>query len=92
MIILCLMAMGLGSVLRIRLCLALGFAGLMVDLVSLLYKVLVLMERSARMTVVGSLVLLLGAALVFGATYYKTNKARTDALLDQCRLKLAQWQ
>jgi hypothetical protein len=92
MIILCLMAMGLGSVLRIRLYLALGFAGLMVDLVSLLYKVLVLMERSARMTVVGSLVLLIGAALVFGAIYYKTNKARIDALLDQCRFKLAQWQ
>jgi hypothetical protein len=92
MIILCLMAMGLGSILRIRLYLALGFAGLMVDLVSLLYKVLVLMERSARMTVVGSLVLLIGAALVFGAIYYKTNKARIDALLDDCRLKLAQWQ
>jgi hypothetical protein len=36
--------------------------------------------------------LLLGAALVFGAIYYKTNKARTDALFDEYRLKLAQWQ
>jgi hypothetical protein len=92
MIILCLLVMGLGSFLRIRLYLALGFAGLMVDLVSLLYKVLVLMERSARMTVVGSLVLLIGAAVVFGAIYYKTNKASLDALADKLRLKLATWQ
>ena len=92
MIVLCLMAMGLGSAMRIRLYLVLGFAGLMVDLVSLLYKVLILMERSARMTVVGSLVLLIGAALVFGAIYYKTNKARIDEWIGQRRLKLAQWQ
>jgi hypothetical protein len=92
MILLCLLAMGLGSVLWIRLYLALGFAGLMVDLVSLLYKVLVLMERSARMTVVGSLVLLIGAILVFGAIYYKTSKARIDDMISRWRLKLAQWQ
>ena len=92
MILLCLLSMGLGSVLRIRLYLALGFSGLMVDLISLLYKVLVLMERSARMTVVGSLVLLIGALLVFGAIYYKTSKPRIDALVSRWRLKLAQWQ
>jgi hypothetical protein len=92
MILLCLLSMGLGSLLRIRLYLALGFAGLMVDLVSLLYKVLVLMERSARMTVVGSLVLLIGALLVFGAIYYKTSKPRIDALVSRWQLKLAQWQ
>jgi len=51
MIVLCLVAMGFGSFLRIRLYLAMGFAGLMVDLVSILYKVLVHMERNARMTV-----------------------------------------
>jgi len=92
MILLCLLAMGLGSVLRIRLYLALGFAGLMVDLVSLLYKVLVAMERSARMTVVGSLVLVIGGILIFTAIYYKTNKARIDTWLDQWRSRLNQWQ
>ena len=91
MILLCLLSMGLGTVLRIRLYLALGFAGLMVDLVSLLYKVLVLMERSARMTIVGSLVLLIGAILVFGAIYYKTSKSRIDALVSGWRRKLARW-
>ena len=92
MVVLCLLAMGLGSALRIRLYLVLGFSGLMVDLVSLLYKVLVLMERSARMTVVGSLVLVIGALLVFGAIYYKTNKANLDLLVSRWRLRLAQWQ
>lgn len=92
LILLCLLAMGLGSFLRIRLYLALGFAGLMVDLVSILYKVLVLMERSARMTVVGSFVLVIGAILVFGAIYYKTNKANFDAFMDKWRLKLGQWE
>ncbi len=92
MIILCLLSMGLGSFFRIRLYLAMGFAGLMVDLVSILYKVLVAMERSARMTVIGSLVLVIGALLVFGAIYYKTKKAILDAWLDKWRGKLGQWE
>jgi len=92
MILLGLLAMGLGSLLRIRLYLALGFAGLTVDLVSLLYKVLVSMERSARMTVVGSLVLLLGALVVFGAIYYKTNQAAFDAWVDRWRRRLLGWE
>jgi hypothetical protein len=92
MIVLCLLAMGLGTILRIRLYLALGLAGLLTDLVSLLYKVLVQMERSARMTIVGTLVLVIGAILVFGAIYYKTNKTAVDALTGRWRGKLAQWQ
>ena len=92
MIILCLLAMGLGSFLQIRLYLAIGFAGLMVDLISLLYKVLVHMERSARMTIIGSLVLVIGAVLVFGAIFYKTHKDSFDAWLGKWRLKFGQWE
>jgi len=92
MILLCLAAMALGSVLRIRLYLALGFAGLLTVLVSLLYKVLALMDRSARMTIVGGLVLFIGVLLVVGAIYYKTHKAQLDSLLDRWRSKLASWQ
>jgi hypothetical protein len=69
-----------------------SFAGLMADLISILYKVLVQMERSARMTIIGSLVLLIGAILVFGAIYYKTNKAKLDGWVDNWRAKLARWQ
>ena len=92
MIILCLLGMGLGSFLRIRLYLAMGFAGLMVDLISILYKVLVQMERSARMTIIGSLVLVIGATLVFGAIYYKTNKGKLDVWVESWRRRLARWQ
>jgi hypothetical protein len=92
MILLCLLGMGLGSFLRIRVYLAMSFAGLMVDLISILYKVLVQMERSARMTIIGSLVLVIGAVLVFGAIYYKTNKSKLDAWVEMWRTKLAQWQ
>ena len=92
LVILCLLAMALGSFLRVRLYLTLGFAGLMVDLASILYKGLVHMERSQRMTVVGSLVLLIGAILIFGAIYYKTNKEKLDAWVDQCRRRLGEWE
>ena len=92
MIILCLLAMGIGSLMQIRLYLALGFAALMVDLVSLLYKVLVHMERSARMTIIGSFVLVIGAVLVFGAIYYKTKKAIVDAWMERWREKLKRWE
>ena len=91
-ILLCLLGMGLGSFLRIRVYLAMSFAGLIVDLISILYKVLVQMERSARMTVIGSFVLAIGAVLVFGAIYYKTNKAKLDAWVEGWRLRLAGWQ
>jgi len=92
MILLCLIGMGLGSFLRIRVYLAMSFAGLMVDLLSILYKMLVQMERSARMTIIGSFVLVIGAALVFGAIYYKTNKSKLDAWLEGWRLRLVRWQ
>jgi hypothetical protein len=91
-ILLCLLGMGLGSFLRIRVYLAMSFAGLMVDLISILYKVLVQMERSARMTIIGSLVLVIGAILVFGAIYYKTNKATLDEWVEKWRARLARWQ
>ena len=92
MIILCLLAMGLGSFLKIRLYLALGFVGLMVDLVSILYKTLVLMERGTRMTVIGSLVLGIGAILVFGAIYYKTHLTAFEAWYAKWRRRLGQWE
>jgi hypothetical protein len=92
MIVLCLLAMGLGSLLQIRLYLALGFTGLMVDLISILYKVLVQMERSARMTIIGSFVLVIGAVLVFGAIYYKTKKAVVDGWIGRWRERLKGWE
>lgn len=92
LILLCLLAMGLGSLFRVRVYLTLGFTGLLVALGNLLVRSLVHAERSVRMTVVGSLVLLIGAALVFGAIYYKTNQDRIDAWLDRWRAKFGTWE
>lgn len=64
----------------------------MLDLGSLLVKMVALMERSVRMTIVGSLVLLVGAGLVFGAIYYKTHRAEIADLLGRWRLKFAGWE
>jgi len=92
LVILCLLSMGLGSFLRIRLYLVLGFAGLMVDLGSIVYKMLARMDRSAQMTIVGSLVLVIGALLVFGAIYFKTHQEALTARFDGWRRRLGEWE
>ena len=92
LILVCLASMALGSFLRIRLYLALGFAALMMDVVSIVYRVLAGMERSSRMTVVGSLVLLIGVTLVFGAIYYKTHRQRINETIDRWRVKAGEWE
>jgi hypothetical protein len=91
--LLCILSMGLGSFLRIRLYLILGFGGLIVDLCAIVYKVIVAMEqRSAKMTIIGSLVLIAGAALVAGAVYYKTHQDKINEFLDKWRKKLGEWE
>ena len=59
--------MGLGSFMRVRMYMLLGFAALMTDLGSIVYKVLRHMERGARMTAVGSMVLMIGVAMPKGS-------------------------
>ena len=39
-------------------------------------------ERGPQMTIVGSMVLLVGVSLVFGAIYYKTNRDNINRKLD----------
>lgn len=92
LILLCLAAMGLGSFFRIRLYLTLGFSMLLVDLVTIVGKVLTGMERGIQMTAVGSVVLLIGIALVFGAIYYKTHQATLTATADRWREKFGDWE
>jgi hypothetical protein len=90
--VLCLGAMGLGGFLRIRMYVGIGFGALMLDLVVIFVKAVAVLERTARMTIVGSSVLVLGAALVFGAIYYKTHKQEIGALMDRWRLRFAGWE
>ena len=92
LILLCLAAMGLGSFFRIRLYLTLGFSMLLLDLVTIVAKVLTGMERGIQMTAVGSIVLLIGVTLVFGAIYYKTHQATLTATADRWREKFGGWE
>lgn len=91
MMILCLAAMALGTLLRVRLYLFLGFAGLIVDLCSIVYKVL-LRHAHIRMTAVGLLILLLGAFLVVGSVYCKTHREEIEATLARWRARFGTWQ
>jgi len=91
LLLLCLAAMALGSAMRVRLYVVLGFAGVAVDLASIVVKVLIHMDRGERMTSVGVLVLLLGAALVGGAVYYKTHRDEIDAMTEGWRARLEGW-
>jgi len=85
-------AMALGGLLHIRLYVALGFGSLMVDLAVIFVKAVAALERTARMTIVGSSVLALGAALVFGAIYYKTHKQEIGERLAKIRLRFVGWE
>lgn len=90
--LLCLGAMGLGGFLRIRLYIGIGFGALMLDLVVIFVKAVATLDRTARMTIVGSSVLVLGAALVFGAIYYKTHKQEIGNVIDRWRLRFSGWE
>ena len=93
MILVCLASMGIGSFFRIRLYVVLGFAGLLADVASIVYRAIAgIDERSTKMTIVGSLVLLIGVGLVFGAIYYKTHGDRINSRVDRWRSLFGAWE
>jgi hypothetical protein len=92
LLLLCLGAMALGSWLRIRLYLVLGLTGVLVDLASIVVKALVHLDRGERMTSVGLMVLVVGAALVGGAVYYKTHREELDTRVEGWRGRLGDWE
>ena len=92
LLLLGLAAMALGGFFRIRLYVFLGFAGIMVDLCSIAYKVLGGMKPDVQMISIGSLVLMLGTALVVGAIYYKINQAQIVLQIDTWRRRLGEWE
>ena len=87
-----LLAMGLGGMLRVRVHLVAGFAALVVALAALLVRVLRDLERGPRMTLIGAVVLLVGAALIFGTVYYKANRAEWSRFVDRWRTRLDEWE
>lgn len=92
LILLSLAAMGVGSLLRARLYVIMGFFGLMVDLLATAYKVVRQMERSTQMTTIGSLVLIAGIGLVFGAIYYKTHRDSWNSYLTRWQQRIGVWE
>ena len=92
LLLLCLLAMGLGGFLRIRMYVTLGFTGVLVSLGSIIYRALSGLERSGRMTAVGILVLVIGAALVIGAIYYKTHREDWNSRIAAWRRRFGEWE
>jgi len=84
-------AMLVGTLLKVKLYLALGFAGIVVDLASIFYKTVVLMETAYRMTIIGVLLLLAGAAVVGGSILFKTRADAAEAWLRRVRERLSVW-
>ncbi|MBL6764056.1 MAG: hypothetical protein ISQ14_03805, partial [Verrucomicrobiae bacterium] len=91
-IALCLAAMGFGSLLRIRLYLAIGFAGLVVDLIAILYRVMIRLDDGALMSSAGLFILVAGVALVGGAVFYKTHAQTLSARLNAWRGAVRGWE
>ncbi len=91
MMLLCLAAMAIGSFFKVRLYLFLGFGALIVDLFSIVYKVMRHMEN-IRMTAIGLLILLLGAGLVIGSVYFKAHREEIEAWLERVRARFGTWE
>lgn len=85
LILLGLVAMVVGSLLRVRLYLVLGLLGILVDLGSILHGAVVQMESAYRWTVVGSLLLLVGIGVVGGSVYYKARSEAIEARIARLR-------
>ncbi len=89
---LCLATMVMGSALRLRLVLGLGFGGLVVDLAVILVRLVLSAERTVQMSVLGGLVLLVGAVLVGGTIYVQANRERISARTASWRQRFAAWE
>jgi len=92
LIVLCLVSMGLGSFLRIRMYLFLGFAALLVDVATIIFKVVRVADQTTQRAAIGALLLVIGIGLVGGTMYYKTRRDQINAVLDRWRGKLGDWE
>jgi hypothetical protein len=92
LIVLCLMSMGLGSFLRVRMYLVLGFAALLVDVASIVFKVIRAADQTAQRAAIGALLLVIGIGLIAGAIYYKTHRDQINDVIDRWRKRLGAWE
>ncbi|MBT6156704.1 MAG: hypothetical protein HOK71_17555 [Planctomycetaceae bacterium] len=92
LIVLCLLSMGLGSFLRVRMYLVLGFAALLVDVASIVFKVIRAADQTAQRAAIGALLLVIGIGLIAGAIYYKTHRDKINDVIDRWRKRLGAWE
>lgn len=92
LIVLCLLSMGLGSFLRIRLYLLLGFAALLVDIAAIIYKVVRVADQTAQRATIGALLLVIGIGLITGAIYHKTHRDKVNSIINRLRKRLGDWE
>jgi len=92
LIVISLLSMGLGSFLRVRLYLFLGFVALLVDVASIMFKVIRLAEQSTQRAAIGGLLLVVGIGLVGGAIYYKTHRDQINDTINRWRQRLGAWE
>ncbi len=92
MLLLCIGAMALGGVLRVRLYLALGLAGLLLDVAVLGTRVIGHLDSAQQKMSIAILLLALGGALVGGTAYAKAQREVLAARLASWRGRLAAWE
>ena len=92
--ILCIASMGLGSLLRVRVYLFLGFGGVIATLAIALTKAFTLyaIDRNIKMTIIGTFVFVTGAVLVGGAVLIKTHSEQIQAFIAKCKKLLGDWE
>ncbi len=91
LILLGLLAMALGGFLKVRVYLVAGAGAVLAALGSIVYRGLAGLERAARMSTIGVLVLVVGSLLVAGAIYYKTHRTAINERVDQLRRRFGDW-
>ena len=89
---LCMLAMLMGGLLKIRLYIVIGFCGLLINLASILVRAVISLDRGSKMTVLGAVILVLGSAVVFGTLYYKTHQESIRLRVQALRDKFGRWE
>ncbi|MDP7739897.1 MAG: hypothetical protein QGF67_00550 [Lentisphaeria bacterium] len=91
MLLLSLAVMAGGTLFRIRVFLLFGAGGVLVDLGTIFYKIVIRLDGHYQMTSFGVVILLVGIVLVAGTAYYKTQRQQFEARLDAWRAWLGRW-
>jgi hypothetical protein len=91
MLLLSLAVMACGTLFRVRVFLLFGACGVLVDLGTIFYKIVIRLDGHYQMTSFGVVILLVGIVLVAGTAYYKTQRQQFEERLDALRAFLGRW-